>query len=34
MKSKSNKKKIFYNDMDGVVADFEKGIKQYLPEWE
>lgn len=27
-------KKILYIDMDGVVADFEKGIKQYLPEWD
>ena len=27
-------KKILYTDMDGVVADFEKGIKQYLPDWD
>ena len=30
----TSNKKILYIDMDGVVADFEKGIKQYLPEWD
>jgi 5'(3')-deoxyribonucleotidase len=27
-------KKVLYIDMDGVVADFEKSIRLYLPEWD
>jgi 5'(3')-deoxyribonucleotidase len=27
-------KKILYVDMDGVVADFEKAIKEQIPHWE
>ena len=30
----TSNKKILYIDMDGVVANFEKGIKQYLQEWD
>lgn len=34
MIQKETEKKILYIDMDGVAADFEKAIKQYLPEWD